>query len=95
MVQSCWVLQAWSSYCKRNISRCEDGKHLSPTLPRTGYIISLPEDAATRKHLEQTVHAMGITTEHVPGIRSDQVIPSLLAPKQGSIGNAGCSPVSR
>ena len=67
------VLQAWRLFCKRNISRCGDGKHLSPGLPTRGYIISLPEDAAARKHLEQTVHALGITTEHVPGVHSDQV----------------------
>ena len=78
-------LQAWKSFCKGNISRCGDGKHFSPAVPTKGYIISLPEDAAARKHLEQTVHALGITTEHVPGVRSDQVFLSLLAPNQPAL----------
>ena len=89
------VLQAWKSFCKGNISRCGDGKHLSPAPPTKGYIISLPEDAAARKHLEQTVHALGITTDHVPGVRSDQVFLIPTRTQATSSGNAGSAPVSQ
>ena len=68
------LLQAWTAFCSASGPECS---HSVPP-PQTAYIISLPEDSAKRKHLERRVQGLGLSTEVINAIPSDQVLLVLL-----------------
>ena len=62
------LIQVWGSFCSRS-NKC--AAKAAP--PERAYVISLPQDLAKRKHMEQSLSGLGLSVETVDAIPSDQV----------------------
>ncbi len=62
------LTKVWSAFCGQDNS-CT--KKAAP--PETAYMISLPQDWAKRKHMEQSLKELGLSVDVIGAIQSDQV----------------------